>query len=168
MMIKVWAKVSDLEGFVITNTNIDLPYDEVKSITGHEVMKAMALEKKLTWGFTTLGGKPVVTEIVGRRSSFPTTAWILTHLSPVMDKASINAGMDDILVNDGDILEWRMVSFQGGIPSIETIPLSLWLEREQTKVDQQEKQREENYRQQEGASASRRKVQDEEVDEWEF
>jgi len=168
--IKVWARVSDLEGFIIANMNVDIEItsEHENKITGHDIMKQLALEKKINWGFTTLGGKTIVTEMVGRRGTFPITGWILSHLSPLLDVANINTAMDTVIVNDGDILEWRLTALSNA-PAIETIPLGLWLDREQQKVDEKEKQREEQYQSQSTNNNQKQNTEtNEDVDEWEF
>jgi hypothetical protein len=82
------------------------------AVPGGDVMNALAASGQLAWGFTTLGGRPVVTEIEGIRARLPRAAWILSHARAATGDVAVNVGMADVFVTDGDELTWRLMPLQ--------------------------------------------------------
>jgi hypothetical protein len=149
-MLRVYARVSDVNGFMMANVNTEVPstgvlsaprsdeggegevetpspYTGLPTVSGHDAMKAFALQQKLHWAYVTMGGKPVVTQLQGKHAAIPSAAWVLTRLSPLRRVAFVNCGMADVEMVDGDVLEWRMMSMAGGLPQPANITLDQWL-----------------------------------------
>jgi hypothetical protein len=117
--LSVRVRVRDIDGSVLKEL---VAADVDDGATGGTVMRQLAASGELSWGYVGMGGKDVVTELEGLRARLPLAAWILSHLNLAKDRRALNVGMGDILVEDGDELEWRLTPVGRGLPMPTVLP----------------------------------------------
>lgn len=116
--------VKDQDGSVIADRIAPLSTESDELESAHDVMLTLADSggEGLHWGFTTLGGKPVVTEIEHRKANFNAgTGWFLSHVRLAEGLVDQNCGMADIVVSPGDTLEWQIMRLSEA-PKPGTVP----------------------------------------------
>jgi hypothetical protein len=105
------VRVVDIDGTtILREAVVSLPEGSGagSSFTGHDAMNSLAAKGELHWGFTTMGSKPVVTEIEHVRARLPLAVWLLSHEKKSEGMRHVNVGMGDIQIEDGDAMIWRL------------------------------------------------------------